>query len=202
MALEAGLNLCLRALFNSLNPDLVLLQETMCSDMPALFAFSKILPTWEYCAISARGLSGGLLSAWNPLKDKCRAFHTFAGILLHASFRGLPNPIHILNVYGPYKDKVFFWDKALHSGLLNLPNLVLAGDLNLTLHPSDIWGSKASLDHHSEHFLALFESVGLVDVAPPSIGPTWRNGRAGEEGICKRLDRFLISNELLPSLGA
>ena len=79
---------------------------------------------------------------------------------------------------------------------------MLAGDLNLTLHPSEIWGSKASLDRHSEHFLALFESAGLVDVAPPSIGPTWHNGRAGEEGICKRLDRFLISNELLPSLGA
>ena len=101
-----SLGLC--SLINSLNPDLILLQETMCSDVPALLSFSKIFPSWEYCAISARGLSGGLLSAWNPLKVKCRAFHTFAGILLHASFRGLPNPIHILNVYGPYKDKVFF----------------------------------------------------------------------------------------------
>ena len=78
---------------------------------------------------------------------------------------------------------------------------MLAGDLNLTLHPSEIWGCKASLDHLSEHFLALFDAAGLVDVAPPSIGPTWRNGRSGEEGICKRLDRFLISKDLLPFLG-
>ena len=63
--------LSLRALFNSLKPDFIFLQETMCSDVSALVAFSKLLPSWEFCAISARGLSGGLLYAWNPLKVKC-----------------------------------------------------------------------------------------------------------------------------------
>ena len=28
--------------------------------------------------------------------------------------------------------------------------------------------------------------------------PTWRNGRSGDAGICKRLDRFLLSESLLP----
>ena len=102
--------------------------------------------------------------------------HTCAGILLLANIRGFSNPIHIMNTYGPYKDRILFWDRALSGGLLNLPHLVLAGDLNLTLHPSKIWGCKASLDHHSEYFLALFDAAGLVDVAPSSIGPTWRNG--------------------------
>ena len=37
-------------------------------------------------------------------------------------------------------------------------------------------------------------------MAPLKSGPTWRNGRAGSEGISKRLDRFLISSSLLPSL--
>ena len=98
----------LRSLIKALHPDLILLQETMCSDLPALLSFSKILPSWEYCAISARGLSGGLLSAWNPLIVKCRAYHTFAGILLQAHFRGLSNPIHVLNVYGPYEYRIPF----------------------------------------------------------------------------------------------
>ena len=69
-------------LIRSVKPDFILLQETMCSDLPALFAFSKLLPSWEFCAVSAHGLSGGLLSAWNPAKAKCKAFHTCAGILL------------------------------------------------------------------------------------------------------------------------
>ena len=91
----------LRSLFSSLNPDFILLQETMCSALPALFAFSKILPSWEFCATNAHGLSGGLLSAWNPKKVNCRAFQTCAGLLLEASIRGTNLPLHILNVYGP-----------------------------------------------------------------------------------------------------
>ena len=38
-------------------------------------------------------------------------------------------------------------------------------------------------------------------MAPQVTGPTWRNGRIGDEGISKFLDRFLIFNSLLPSLG-
>ena len=84
-------------------------------------------------------------------------------------------------------------DKAYRGGILSLPNLVLGGDLNLTLHSSEIWGTKASMDPLSSLFLSLFESVGLVDVTPLVAGPTWRNGRVGNEGISKRLDHFLIS---------
>ena len=40
-----------------------------------------------------------------------------------------------------------------------------------------------------------------MDLAPLCVGPTWRNGHAGAEGISKRLDRFLISASLIPSLG-
>ena len=39
-----------------------------------------------------------------------------------------------------------------------------------------------------------------MDVAPPCAGPTWRNGRIGEDGISKRLDRFLLSEQLISSL--
>ena len=39
-----------------------------------------------------------------------------------------------------------------------------------------------------------------MDVAPSCAGPTWRNGRIGEEGISKRLDRFLLSDHLVSLL--
>ena len=64
-------HICLRKLFHSLGPDMILLQETMCSTYPALLAFSKLLPSWEFCATDASGLLGGLLTAWNPLRVKC-----------------------------------------------------------------------------------------------------------------------------------
>ena len=99
-------------------------------------------------------------------------------------------PISVLNVYGPYKDRELFWDKCLRGGLLSTLNLVLDGDLNLTLYSYEIWGNKASPNPLSHHFLSLFDSVGLVDLAPHYARPTWHNGRAGVEGICKRLDLF------------
>ena len=101
-------HIILHALFHSLGPDMILLQETMCSTYPALLAFSKLLHSWEFYAISASGLSGGLLMAWNPLRVKCRAFETCAGILVKASFCGLATPLAILNVYGPYRNRDHF----------------------------------------------------------------------------------------------
>ena len=65
---------------------------------------------------------------------------TCAGLLVQDSFRDMPSPIAILNVYGPYRDRELFWEKALRVGILNIPNLVLGGDLNLTLNSSEIWG--------------------------------------------------------------
>ena len=132
----------------------------------------KLLPTWEFCAISASGLSGGLLTAWNPQRVKCRAFETCDGILVKASFRGLSTPLAILNVYGPYRNQELFWEKAHRGDLLSIPNLILGGDLNLILKTFEIWGQKASPDPLSSHFQSLFDSVGLVDIAPPNARPT------------------------------
>ena len=74
---------------------------------------------------------------------KCKAFHTAAGILLKASIRGSSFKLSILNCYGPYLNRDTFWSDLASGGLLSLPNIILAGDLNLTLNASEIWGSKA-----------------------------------------------------------
>ena len=49
-------------------------------------------------------------------------------------------------------------------------------------------------------FSQLISCNKLVDLAMNIPGPTWRNGRSGEAGISKRLDRFLLSKSLLPCL--
>ena len=123
----------LRHLFLSLSPNVVLFQETMTSTYPALYAFSKLCPGWEFCALNSTGLSGGILSGWNPRVLRCKAFHTLAGILLQATLRGSSLTLSILNVYGPYLHRDTFWNAVASGGLLSLPNLILAGDLNFTL---------------------------------------------------------------------
>ena len=52
----------LDSLFFALKPNMILIQETMCSFSQALTLFSKLKPSLEFCAINATGLSGGLLS--------------------------------------------------------------------------------------------------------------------------------------------
>ena len=81
-----------------------------------------------------------------------------------------------------------------------LPDLILAGYLNLTLNASEVWGSKAHIDPLGPYFTQLFAAFNLVDVAPLCAGPTSRNGRSGEEGISKRLDRFILSLNLIDLL--
>jgi hypothetical protein len=41
------------------------------------------------------------------------------------------------------------------------------------------------------------EDVGLFDVEPIEMKPTWRNKRIRDERIAKTLDRFLVSEPLL-----
>ena len=53
----------LKELFTSLNLEIISLQETMCDHFTALRLFSFIKLCWEFCAIDALGLSGGILSA-------------------------------------------------------------------------------------------------------------------------------------------
>jgi len=40
-------------------------------------------------------------------------------------------------------------------------------------------------------------SIGLMDVLPTKILPTWSNNQIGDAYIAKRLDRFLISENML-----
>ena len=135
-----------RCLFSELRPDMILLQETMCCHAQALYLFSKLKPGWEFCASDASGLSGGLLAGWDPHLVRCKAFTSLDGIVLKAIFKGLADTFTIINWYGPYVQRTTYWNNLVSGGLLGLPNLLLARDLNFTLSSAEVWGLKARLD--------------------------------------------------------
>ena len=62
---------------------------------------------------------------------------------------------------------------------------------------SEIWGYRAKLDSLSDFFTKILENYGLVDIIPTVMIPTWTNRRTDNEIICKRLDRFLLSVDML-----
>jgi hypothetical protein len=77
--------------------------------------------------------------------------------------------------------------------------VILGGDLNFTTSSREMWGAHSRVDPLHPFFRQLLLGEGLVDVEPLKLIPTWRNGRGGLDYIAKRLDRFLISEELLMS---
>ena len=69
-------SLALRRLFDLVKPDLVMIQETMVPGVRAREVFSNFFPNWNFYVVDSKGLSGGLLSAWNPKKANLNVFNS------------------------------------------------------------------------------------------------------------------------------
>lgn len=184
-------------LIKDTGPTILFLQETMCDDEFAIHKLCNILPDWEVSAISSCGHSGGLAVAWDANVFDLKAFSTPWGILLKGFFRSGQHYISLLNCYAPYRERQNFWNALRGSGLMNLHDLIIAGDLNFTYQASEIWGTSAKMDDLGEYFSQLLLETDFVDVLPHKLSPTWTNGRFGREGVHKHLDRFLVKLDLL-----
>jgi exonuclease III len=73
-------SLALNRFLEKNKPDILFIQETMVGAEKAREVFNKILPKWHLCGVDSNGLSGGLLTAWNPRKADFVAYLTPAGI--------------------------------------------------------------------------------------------------------------------------
>ena len=80
--------------------------------------------------------------------------------------------------------------------MLSVENLVIVGDLNMTLHSFENWGTIHSYDPMAEYFIDIFKKYQLVDIVPFKITPTWRSKQEGV-GVSKRLDRFFMKESLV-----
>eukprot|EP01018_Ginkgo_biloba_P032610 Gb_14068 [translate_table: standard] len=157
----------------------------------------KLLFGWDFSALDADGFSGGLITGWSQNINLINVFAIHSGLCTEVFCKGLELAFTLLNVYGPYEEKQEFWTNLLSTKWIKFENLIIAGHLNLTLHRGEIWGSSATQDRLADFFLDKFESVGWVDVEPIKVKPTWTNNTLGEDGVSKRLDRFLVHFELL-----
>ena len=78
----------------------------------------------------------------------------------------------ILNVYGSFYNRKYFWEKIRHTGAMDKEKVILGGDLNLTLTMGEVWGENAKKDALGNFFLDFFEKRKLVDVVPLKLEPT------------------------------
>eukprot|EP00253_Pinus_taeda_P006944 PITA_06944 len=173
----------------------------MHSRRETLSYFRKMLPTWYMVATDANRLSGRQATLWDPSQIKAKAYKSSAGILISTTIRGINIPINILNIYVPYKHRAPFWSKFFSSEIFDIEHLILVGDFNFTLNSNECWG-------HCRHFDSLADSIKLdllnnnmVDVVPGETVPTWSNGQSDQAYIAKRIDRFLVYNNIIDVLG-
>lgn len=105
--------------------------------------------------------SGDLLVCWDPLVLDVQSFQLTGCLCLEGQFWGLNWHVKVLNVYGPYLERVDFWKKLLDLGILFDPGLILAGDLNLTLSAKEIWGHQSRIDSQAV-FLTISSSLVIL----------------------------------------
>eukprot|EP00253_Pinus_taeda_P027834 PITA_27834 len=89
------------------------------------------------------------------------------------------------------------WDHLLGSEVFQKDYLILGVDLNFSNGHSESWGHHAQLDPLSAYFENFLDSHNLLDIPSAKLFPTWRNNRAGENRLARRLDHFFIKEGLL-----
>ena len=116
--------------------------------------------------------------------------------LLHHKSR---HQVSLFNIYA----LVLLWEKkdcweSLNSFLSTNPheNLVLAGDMNVTLALSEKKGGSPVRDPAREWVEDIMLDWDLEDIKPSKGKFTWTNKRVGPGHIAARLDRFLVHSFL------
>eukprot|EP00253_Pinus_taeda_P021713 PITA_21713 len=149
----------------------------MHSSKDTIAYFRRMFPSWFLVATGANGQSGGLAVMWDPVWVKAIAFKCCAGILITVSYRGTDLKLNLLNIYGPCKNRLPFWEKLFATEILDMESLIIASDLNMTLSADECWGSCRKNDKMGDRLRAELMRRNLVDVVPDPLSPTWDNGR-------------------------
>lgn len=158
------------------------------------------MPGWHFQVMDAAGRSGGLSLRINPCTIRVIASWgglRFLGMDLFSAILG--KRIHIINIYAPYQNRLDFWKLFLDNPMIN-STTILGGDLNFSIGHEESWGHHWQLDPLSDQLISMLDQHGLIDVPMNKKMPTWHNKRIGEVDLWRRLDWFLIHEDLLMTL--
>jgi hypothetical protein len=144
--------LALKQLIEISKPDIDLIQETMCLATKAKEVFSSFLKEWTLVTSNATELYWGLLTALKPNISVFNSVLIPSGTFAEISDKALSCPLSVLKFYGPYTDRLPFWESLGRSDLLKESNMVLGRDLNFTLSLREVWGSRPRQDPQEVFF--------------------------------------------------
>ena len=98
----------------------------------------EILKNWEVESLDAVAHLGGLITSWSPSLLKTDSRKLDSAIKTKLIDQEIGINYTLLNIYGPFFERKAFWENSRIEGAINQPNVILGGDLNLTLAAREI----------------------------------------------------------------
>ncbi|RVW94236.1 LINE-1 retrotransposable element ORF2 protein [Vitis vinifera] len=177
------------------NPDVVMIQETKKENCDRRFVGSVwTVRNKDWVALPASGASGGILIIWDS-KNLSREEVVIGSFSVSVKFSldGC-GPLWISAVYGPNSPSLRkdFWVELFDIYGLTYPLWCVGGDFNVIRRSSEKMGG-SSLTPSMRDFDSFIRECELLDPPLRNASFTWSNMQ--ESPVCKRLDRFLYSNE-------
>jgi hypothetical protein len=94
-------------------------------------ALESMLHGWNFEAIDTRGRLGVVALGWKQKGCKCEnAWIIDYGLALELFVEELGRNVIVLNIYGPYHDKVRYWEYVFSRSFMNGQRFIIGGDLN------------------------------------------------------------------------
>ncbi|KAJ0963246.1 hypothetical protein J5N97_028368 [Dioscorea zingiberensis] len=190
----------IKSLMRNLQPDIVCLVETRADEKRPIKFYNKFGKVWEWAAIPAQGMSGGIITLWKqgvglvtPIAHSRFSLH-----LVLTSERPRDWVLSVIyNGQNIYLQKNLWRDLNVISSL-NLPR-ILMGDFNAILNNEEHRGGR--FDHYAakaKQFNDFVSHSQLFDLGYHGTPYTnWCNNQTGLARRWARLDRFLANNAWL-----
>lgn len=182
-------------------PDIMFIQETKCTSVQLEAISRKLGNSIKYIDSASHGWEGGIATIWDSRTVEITSMEaTRSYIATEFQLTGNSETYLCINVYGPQRleDKASFLrmltklkQRYQHS------KIIMGGDFNMITTLLEKKGGLRRLNKDSELFVDFMDSAKLVDIPPNNGLYTWNNRRGGAARIASRLDRFLISENIL-----
>ena len=135
------------------HPDVVMLQETLGVGDVVKCQLESWFPGWSFETLDVRGRSGGLAIGRNIGRVRLLNIWGLESVLgMSLKAMDLVDTFTVVNVYGPYLNRVLFWDKLFNNSLLRGDMMVIGGDFNFSLGQAEVWGPHAHVDLLTDYF--------------------------------------------------
>lgn len=162
---------------------------------------SRFNPHYEIMGQDALGSAGGLAILWNLEEVQFENWVSMPWIIL-GKFKniGSPERILLIGVYGPHlmgKCRSFPQNvRTIQTLYLDSPWIVV-GDFNMITSLEEKWVGLRRTDPDMEAFGDMITEQRLVNIPTTNGIHTCNNIREAKNQIASRLDRFLISHQII-----